>query len=196
MLDPLRTALVVVDMQNDFCSPQGAMASLGLDVSANDALVRRLPGFVDDLRRQGALVVWVRHVERPDMVSPAEAVRREATGLARVPICAPGSWGAQLVDALHPVDGDVSLEKWRFSAFVGTPLPQILHAHGRDQIVVCGTAANVCVDSTVRDASMRGLRVVVPSDMVGWTRRHLADAALETLALYFGEVVASAALTR
>jgi ureidoacrylate peracid hydrolase len=193
---PGRTALLVIDMQQDFCAPDGAMAGLGADTSVNAEVAGRLPAFVDAARAAGSLVVWVRQVARPDLVSPARRARAAAMGRSAMTVCAEGSPGTALADGLVPVEGDVQLEKWRYSAFVGTPLHNLLRATGRDHVVVCGTAANVCVDSTIRDAYMADLEVTMLTDLVGWTREDLARPAIENLQFYFCAGTTSSELLR
>ncbi len=191
---PQRTAVLVIDMQNDFCSPTGAMAALGADVRVNADLAGRLPDFLDRARTAGCLVVWVRQAAHEQLVSPARRARAEAMGRTPLSVCAAGTWGAELADGLRPAPGDCDLEKTRYSAFVGTPLHNLLRAHGRDHVVVVGTAANVCVDSTIRDAYMADLAVTMPTDLVGWTRADLAEAAIRNLGFYFCEATTSAEL--
>lgn len=191
---PRGTAVLVIDMQNDFCSPNGAMAALGADVRVNAELAYRLPGFLDQARAAGCLVVWVRQAAHEQLVSPARRARAEAMGRSPLSVCAAGSWGAELAEGLRPAPGDCHLEKTRYSAFVGTPLHNLLRAHGRDDLVVVGTAANVCVDSTIRDAYMADLTVTMPTDLVGWTRADLAQAAMRNLGFYFCETTTSAEL--
>lgn len=186
-----RTAVVVVDMQNDFCSPDGAMASLGADVSANAALAERLPRFLDEARARGALIVWVRQAAREELVSEARRNRARAMGRSATAIAAAGSWGAELASGLVPAPDDVEIEKTRYSAFVGTTLHNLLRARERDQLIVCGTAANVCVDSTIRDAYMADYSVAMGSDLVGWTREDLARSAIANLEFYFCDVATS-----
>ncbi|MFD6754427.1 MULTISPECIES: cysteine hydrolase family protein [Micromonospora] len=189
-----RTAVLVIDMQNDFCSPAGAMAALGADVQVNATLAGRLPNFLDRARDAGCLVVWVRQAAHEQLVSPARRARAEAMGRSPLSVCAAGSWGAELADGLRPEPGDCHLEKTRYSAFVGTPLHNLLRANGRDHVVVVGTAANVCVDSTIRDAYMADLATTMPTDLVGWTRADLAEAAIRNLGFYFCETTTSAEL--
>ncbi|MBL6276261.1 cysteine hydrolase [Micromonospora fiedleri] len=189
-----RTAVLVIDMQNDFCSPAGAMAALGADVQVNAAVAGRLPRFLDRARNAGCLVVWVRQAAHEQLVSPARRARAEAMGRSPLSVCAAGSWGAELAEGLRPEPGDCHLEKTRYSAFVGTPLHNLLRAHGRDHVVVVGTAANVCVDSTIRDAYMADLATTMPTDLVGWTRADLAEAAIRNLGFYFCETTTSAEL--
>lgn len=188
------TAVIVVDMQNDFCSSEGALARHGADVSRNQQVAAALPYFLDKARDQGALIVWITQSSREEHVSDARRARAAAMGRGVTEVAGAGTWGAELYEGLIPQDTDIVMEKTKYSSFVGTPLRNVLHARGRGTVIVCGTAANVCVDSTVRDAYMSDLTVVVPKDLVGWTKQHLAEAALESLGFYFCEVVESAEL--
>lgn len=186
--DALDTAIIVVDMQNDFCSPRGAMAALGADTSVNLEVARRLPTFLDRAREMGALVVWVRQAAREELVSEARRVRAKAMNRAALGIAIAGTWGSELAEGLSPAPGDPIIEKTRYSAFVGTPLHNLLRAQQRNHVVVCGTAVNVCVDSTIRDAAMADYSVTMPSDLVGWTRHDLAEPAKQNLEFYFCDV--------
>lgn len=191
-----QTAVIVVDMQNDFCSASGALAGMGFDVSKNQKAAAALPEFLDEARKRGALVVWVLQSAREEFVSDARRQRAAAMQRGVTDVAAAGSWGAELYDGLSPASEDVTIEKSKYSAFVGTPLRNMLQARGRTKLVVCGTAANVCVDSTVRDAYMADFTVAVPRDLVGSTRTDLAESALENLAFYFCDVVDSEDLIR
>lgn len=191
-----RTAVLVVDLQNDFCDPDGAMGRLGADVGANVEVVRKVVPFLAAARRAGCLIVFVRQIADELTTSPARRARMATMGRTSQTVCASGTWGAELHPALTIEAGDVVIDKTRYSAFVGTPLDLVLRSQGRDHVVVVGTAANVCVDSTARDAYMRDYHVIVPRDLVGHTKGHLADAALENLAIYFADVTTADALRR
>lgn len=191
-----QTAVIVVDMQNDFCSAEGALAGLGFDVAKNQEVAGVLPPFLDGARERGALVVWILQGARDEFVSDARRERAAAMQRGVTEIAKAGTWGSELYEGLIPEPEDVTIEKSKYSAFVGTPLRNMLQARRRTKLIVCGTAANVCVDSTVRDAYMADFTVAVPRDLVGSTRTALAEAALENLAFYFCDVVGSAELIR
>lgn len=182
-------AAVVIDMQNDFCHPEGAMAALGADVAVNAALVRPVRRFVDAVHAVGGRVVFVRLEHTPEhRPLPAPGVPPDG-------VCDAGSWGAQLVSGLTALPGDLSISKTRYSAFLGTDLESVLRSNGIGALVVTGTTANVCVDSTVRDAAQRGFTTWVLSDLVGYVRADLAEPCLRNLGLYFADVRTSAGLT-
>lgn len=187
-------AVLVIDMQRDFCDADGALARLGADVSRSHAVIGPLDAFVGRLRDRGASIIWVRQVARTEFVSDARRRRAAAMGRTPTAICAAGSSGTELADGLHPVPVDVMLEKSRYSAFVGTGLELMLRAQGIQTVVVCGTSANVCVDSTTRDAYLRDFDAVVAEDLLGWTDGALADAALRILAAYFATVAPADAI--
>lgn len=191
MVSAGRTAVVVVDMQHDFCHPDGAMAQLGFDVSANESIVEPLANFLDRARGAGVSVIYLRQSASDWTSSPARRARAEAMGRSANAVCATGSWGAEIHAALAPHDDDLVIDKYRYSGFVGGALELVLRSREVDTVVVVGTAANVCVDSTARDAFMRDFSVVVARDLVGHTRRDLAEAALENLGIYFATVCRS-----
>lgn len=188
---PERTAVLVIDLQNDFCSDRGALAVRGADVRRNQEILSGVASFVDEARAQGCLIVWVRQVADAYTASPARQARSAAMGRTATTVCARDTWGAELAAPLAPHSNDVVMEKHRYSAFVGTALEMVLRSTGRDHVVVCGTAANVCVDSTARDAYMRDFHVRVPDDLVGYSREDLGRPALETLSIYFAEVTSA-----
>lgn len=179
-------AVLVIDVQNDFCHPQGAMAALGADVSVNAALVGPLTAFLETARSAGSRIVFVR-LAHDDEHRPVAA-----RGVPPEGVCVEGSWGAEIVQEVAVEPGDLVVTKARYSAFLGTDLEQSLRDVGVETLVVVGTTANVCVDTTVRDAAQRGFAVRVLSDLVGYVRRDLAEPALYNLGLYFAEVTSSA----
>lgn len=194
---PVRAAVVVVDMQRDFCSPAGAFARAGVDIAANARIVPAMADFVDRMRSAGSLVVWVEQLWAAPYVSPAIR-RRLRRAPERTSLCEEGSAGAELVDGLRVDPSDVIVRKYRYSAFVGSGLDQVLRSAGIQTVVLVGTAANACVDTTARDAAQRDFDVVIGADLVGYTDARLASAALENLDRHFafvwssGEILAAA----
>lgn len=186
--NPDRTAVVVVDMQHDFCHPEGAMAALGFDIAANRAIVSPLGEFLAHARSSGVRVIYLCQSAGDWTSSSARREHADRMGRPADAICAAGTWGAQIHPALAPQHNDLVMEKYRYSGFVGTGLELVLRSCGVDTVVVVGTAANVCVDSTVRDAFMRDFSVIVAGDLVGHTRADLAEPALENLGIYFADV--------
>ncbi|MFA9432050.1 cysteine hydrolase family protein [Egicoccus sp. AB-alg2] len=180
---------MAIDVQNDFCDPSGALARLGADVSANEAMVDALARTLPGLREVGFGITAVRQVTSLRTTSPARRRRMAALGRDPLAVCAEGSWGAELHPGAGFSDADQVIEKHRYSAFVDTALPLLLRSARADGIIVVGTAANVCVDSTVRDAFMRDFEVIVVPELVGWTDQRLGRPAIDNLGRHFATLM-------
>lgn len=189
-VDPAHTAIVVVDMQNDFCAQGGSLdRRLGCDEAANAALADRIMALVAAGRARGAPIVWVQAIYDDKYVPPpmlAKAAERGDTG----PRCAEGSWGADFY-RLRPDDGDILIRKHCYSAFQGTPLDQLLRRRGVRTLVVTGVSTNICVESTFRDGHSRGYYIVVPADCVASPAPDLHAATLRNVETLIGDVTAA-----
>jgi nicotinamidase-related amidase len=173
-LDPARTALVVVDMQNDFVSEGGTLV-----VPDAAGTVPAIAALVGRARDAGARVVFTQDThgeEDPEFaIWPAHA--RE------------GTWGWQIVDELAPRPQDTVLRKPRYDAFYGTPLDHLLRVWGVRTVVVCGTVANICVHYTAASAALRWYDVVIPRDAVSALDPFdLAASLRQTAFLFAGRV--------
>lgn len=187
---PSRVAVVVIDMQRDFCSPTGAFARAGIDITANQRIVPAVAAFVDNLRSAGALVAWVRQLASPRHMSPAIA-RRLRRAPERLQLCHQSSPGAELAEGLKVQPADAVVDKYRYSAFFGSSLDQVLRSAQIQTVVLVGTAANGCVDSTARDAAQMDYDVLVAADLTGHTDATLAAASLRNLDRHFAVVCRS-----
>ncbi|MCQ4160204.1 cysteine hydrolase [Roseomonas sp. GC11] len=158
------TALLVVDLQNDFLHPEGAYARGGLAEPAIAALPQRLKPLAEALRAKGGWVVSTQFTLVPGkdgepIISPHLKALRPF--LRKGDFC-PGAWGHQLVDALQPAD--LSVEKVAYSAFYMTRLEWVLRKSGIRRLLVGGIVTNGGVASTVRDAHVRDIDVTVLED--------------------------------
>ncbi|MBS45998.1 MAG: isochorismatase [Nocardioides sp.] len=172
-VDLARTAVLVVDMQNDFCHPDGWLAGIGVDVSGGAGAVDALAGLLPRLRSAGVPVVWVSWGNRPDQVNLPPNVRHvydpEGRGLgigsgnspAGAPVLEAGSWGAALVDGLAVERGDLSVDKYRMSGFVDTPLDSVLRQLRVDTLLLTGVNTDQCVYATLVDAANLGYDTVL-----------------------------------
>lgn len=192
--DPRHSALLVIDLQNDFVSPAGGLARLGVDLAPLREMLRRAVQLVADARQEGVKIIYVRHVNSDDASSPPILEKRGEQGRDRVPVVWKGSWGAALAPELDARAEDIVLEKTRFDGFLNTDLDCRLRALGIQTVVLSGLSTNVCVDSTARAAFMRDYFVLIPEDCVAASIRHLHAPALETLARYFVTVTRADAL--
>jgi nicotinamidase-related amidase len=199
-LDPARTALLVVDFQNDFVKEEGFFAGAGHDVAPCQAAVDRTRQLLDEVRPHGIPVYFSRSISRkPEFRLPPLRFRASQgsdgfkPGEGGKKVFAADSWGAQIVDELPPQPDDVVIDKQRYDFFFDTSLEEQLREHGIDTIVVTGATTNCCVDSTARSGFMRGFAVLVLSDCVAGfgNEDDLNAGALRNLELFFG-VVATA----
>jgi len=178
-LDPQTTALVVVDMQNDFVSDGGA-----LQVPDAQATVPAIADLLRRFRAAGARVVFTQDTHRdPDpefAIWPPHAIE--------------GTRGHAIVGDLHPLPDDTVLPKPRYDAFYGTPLDHLLRQWGIRTLVICGTVANICVHYTAASAALRWYDVVIPRDAVSALDPFdLAASLRQTTALFNGRVTARGA---
>lgn len=184
-----RFAVVLVDLQNDFCHPDGVFARAGLRLTGLDALVERVAALAAAARAGGHLVVWTRMVYDSDDEVGLLAQRSPflaSEGLRR------DTWGAELVDGLAAERADHVVDKRRFSAFFATGLEALLEREGIRDLVVAGVRTDFCVESTVRDALFRDLAAVVPSDAVGGFVPELHEHSLRLMGTVFARIVDTA----
>ncbi|OFX13806.1 MAG: isochorismatase [Armatimonadetes bacterium RBG_19FT_COMBO_69_19] len=178
---PATTALIVVDMQNDFVKPGGALVV----PSAAETIpaVQRLLALA---RGHGPAVFYTQDTHEPgDIEFPiwGEHVLR-------------GSWGWRIVDELIPQAGERVIEKLRYDGFFGTSLDHELRLRGIATVIVCGTVANICVLHTAGSAALRGYGVILPVDAISAiTPFDLQVAIRQTSFLYRGVITTAEAIT-
>jgi len=188
-LQPRHTALVVIDMQNDFCAEGGylhqraAARNLAFDAAANARLADRIATLVDAARRAGAPVVWVRAVYDFKYRSEAFIAKGGEEGL-----CMEGSWGVDFF-RLRPEPGDPVVTKHSFNGFHDTNLHAVLMGRGIRTLLMTGVATNVCVDSTLREGFFLGYHIVLVEDCVGSGNQAGHEGTLTTVRLNFGTVL-------
>lgn len=182
---PGRTALVAIDMQNDFLHPEGWYARQGIDTAHMRAAIEPTAALVREARAHGVPVVWTRHGFRDLRDAGILARHRpffEGGGLRQ------GTWGYGLLEDCGPAEGDRFVDKQRLSAFFGTNLELVLRALGAETVLFCGVLTNQCVAATGKDASFRDLQPIVVREATGTTLPHLHEPALEMMAVGWAEV--------
>ena len=191
-----RPALLVVDMQNDFCAEDGFLsraraASGGPAVQAEDnvRVADNIGVLAEAARKAGAPVVWIRSIYDFKYLAPAHIAKRGG----KEGLCMEGSWGADFF-RVRPQPGDVVVTKHTFSGFHGTDLHEQLQSRGVRTLVMTGVATNVCVDSTLREGFFLGYHIVVAEDGVASSNRAGHEGTLSTVRVNFGSVVPSAQL--
>lgn len=192
-VSPGRATLVVIDVQNDFCHEAGAYARAGADVAGIQLAVARLEYLVEQARHVDVPVIFVRTEHGPFTDSEAWLHRRPQGEPSRN--CLAGSWGAEFY-RLRPQPGEVVITKHRYSAFVGTPLEQVLRSLRRDSLLFGGVATNVCVESSARDALMRDYHVTLVADCCAAKDAQRHQAAVRNIQENFGWVATSDQVVR
>jgi nicotinamidase-related amidase len=167
-VDPARTALLVIDMQNDFVREGGTL------------VVPDAEATLPQIARQAAMKIVfsqdTHDVGDPEWRIWGEHVRR-------------GTWGWQIVDELAPRDDELVLQKVRYDAFYGTPLDHFLRLWGMETVVICGTVANICVHYTAASAALRWYEVIIPRDAVSALEPFDLESSLrQTAFLFAGKV--------
>ncbi len=178
-LDPTRTAVVVVDMQNAFCHPDGSLYA-----PDSEAAIEPVSTLVDRAHDAGASVVYTRDVHPPEQFDDAHYYDEFERWGEHV---LEGSWDAELVDALDPQPTDHVVEKHTYDAFQQTELDGYLSARGIDDLLFCGTLANVCVLHSAGSAGLRDYRPIIVEDALGYLEADHRDYAVEHADWLFGE---------
>lgn len=179
---PSRTALLVIDMQHDFCSPVGVMGSQQADLTGARTILPRIVRLVAEARRAGALVVFLQNVNLPHAHSSSDAeIGRRVARRTPPDITLKDSWGAQFVPELAPRADDVVVAKHRRSGFLHTDLEMILRASRRDVVLCVGMVTSACVISTALDAAQRDFYCYVVEDCVAAYDSGLHEAAMTVL---------------
>ena len=175
-------AVVVVDVQNDFCHPDGHFARHGKDLASATAALPPLVAFVQAAQAKGLPCVFVRQRSEPEGRSDSPAWLRLKTRDGKSPdYTLPDRWGAQLVAGLVPGPDDIVVEKYRPDAFLGTPLDALLRARGLESLVFVGTTTEGCLESSVRSASYRDYYVIVAEDLVFSPNAALHEGSLRLM---------------
>jgi ureidoacrylate peracid hydrolase len=186
-LKPAHSAVLVIDMQNDFCAEKGFVETvIGKDVSACRAVVPEIMSLVNAARRHGVPVFWVKANYDPERLP--EGMRVKQGENSTVVCCGTGSWGGEFY-GVEPAAGDVVIEKSSYSAFAGTDVEKQLRDRGVRTLVFAGVQTNVCVESSLRDAVCRGFYAVLAQDCVASHTLPLHEATLKNVQFLFGDVL-------
>ena len=179
-LDPASTAVVVVDMQNGFCHPEGSLYAPG-----SENAIEPCASLVDRAREAGVPVVYTRDVHPPEQFEDAHYYDEFDRWGEHV---VEGSWEAEIVDGLDVAEEDLVVVKHTYDAFYQTELEGWLDAHNIDNLVFGGTLANVCVLHTAGSAGLRDYRPVLVEDAIGFIEEDDREYALDHAGWLFGEV--------
>lgn len=186
---PDRTALIVIDMQNDLCAPGGVVAQTGADLSMVEQMLPRVQHLLAAARRTGVPIAHLKLTDDPLSILTSPAMvsfrygRKFLTGVTAYLM--DGTWGWEILPELRPEPGEAVIPKYRPDGFVGTMLDAFLRANGLDTVVLAGVATHGCVEATARGAASRDYTVVVPRDCVANREPELHEASLTVMTALF-----------
>ena len=176
-IDPARTGVVVVDMQNSFASKGGMLDLIGLDISGARSAIAATKKVIEAARAAGMKVIYLLMsyaadlsnsggVNSPHWHKESGLILMRKNPELRGKILTPGTWDEAVVDELKPAPTDIIIRKSRYSGFVGTNLDMVLKTYNVQYLIFTGIATNVCVESTLRDAYFREYWPIIVSDAV------------------------------
>lgn len=183
----MKNALIVVDMQNGFCRPEGSFPKLGMSLAGVEIAVANAAVAVAHARETGMPVIFTRQVFRPGYhdLGRWERSRPPDLGLDGWPASTgallAGSWDGDVVDELGRTPEDLVVDKVRFDAFQWTSLEPLLRGLGVTDLVVCGVVTNFCVETTVRSAVVRDFQVTLLEDCCASRTPRLHEIGIEIM---------------
>jgi len=210
VIDPARSAVIVVDMQNDFGAEGGMFARAGIDISGIRSVVAPIRTVLAAARQHGIQVVYLKMAFRPDLSDAG--LPDSPTWLKHLPlgvgdiVNAPDgsesrvlvrdTWNTDIVDGLDPEEGDIVLYKTRYSGFYETDLDAELRRLDIQSVIFTGCTTSVCVESTLRDAMFRDYHCLLLEDCTAEPigndlSRSNHDASLLVVRLLFGRTATS-----
>jgi len=193
--DITTSALIIVDMQNDFVHPDGAFgrraredAAARIDIDFLASTIPNVRRLAEAFRHHGRPVVYVAIMLKPDYSDAAVPYWRHHRRPSDGPSIVEGTWGAQIIDELTPHGGEHVVIKKGFGGFSHTPLDTILRNYGVTTCVVTGVTTCVCVSTTVRGGVEYNYRMILVQDAVAEIHRDAHAAELKTMARVFADV--------
>jgi nicotinamidase-related amidase len=207
MFDTASTALVIIDMQRDFCDDGGYAAQAGLDTARLAGTIVNIRLLLDAARAAGLLVVHTREGHLPDLSDcpPAKLARSIAAGApigqrgAMGRLLVRGEYGHDIIDNLKPEAGEPIIDKPGYGAFHRTGLEDLLQRRAIQTLILCGVTTEVCVHSTLREAVDRGLACITVGDACAASDPALQQPALDMIGVeggIFGAVADTESLLR
>lgn len=179
---PRRTALVLIDFQADFGSPEGLMAKLGADIGPAQKAIAEAEVLVSAARKAGVTVIFVRLLTRPGKETPFVREAKTRRGYSPPVLCAEDTPGAAFIGP-QPLSDEAIISKTRFSAFANTGLAEQLKARGVDTLVLAGLTTECCVAASAWDALERDFHLVIAANACAAYEPALHDNTLRALAL-------------
>ena len=202
-----RTALLIIDMQRDFCAPGGYADTAGLDIANLRKPIPQIQQLLSAARAHAMLVIHTREGHRSDLLDCTPSKKaRSARAAAPIGSAGPmgkllirGEYGHDFINELTPTTGEPIIDKSGYGAFHQTDLEIILRSQNIDQLILTGVTTEVCVQSTLREAVDRGFSCITLSDACGSAYPELHQASLAMIMVeggIFGEVLTTDAMLK
>ncbi|MGD9923366.1 MAG: isochorismatase family cysteine hydrolase [Pseudorhodoplanes sp.] len=194
VVEPSHTALLIIDMQHDFCSPKGLFDRIGKDLGMMRPAVKRVASLVETARNVGVTPIFIQNQWLPNNRAVSGSFLRFMIfkqGMDPKEGCTvSGSWGAGILPETGIRPDDIVVQKWRPSAFRSTNLDMVLRCNNIRSVVLTGVITQGCVESTARDAMFHDYYTVVVKDCVATYNRDLHDASLKVMGSRFDMISA------
>lgn len=204
LVKPDQCAVIVIDMQNDFCHDDGLIPRGELDprhvgvkpdMTLMKACIPALARLIESARSAGVRIFFVRFIE-DDRYQPLPLLMKKRQVGRTKTLCEEGTWGAEFIAGLVPKPGDAIVTKYVYSALIATDLEKTLQDAGIRTLIVTGVATEVCVESTIRDGCQLGFNIVEPRDCVASYDGAGHQSSLTLVRRYFGWVTSSEEIRR
>jgi ureidoacrylate peracid hydrolase len=182
---------MVIDVQNDFCHPEGAQAKQGKEISAMTAVVPNIITLIEEGRKARLQILFIRACH--NKFTRSEAWENKKGGPDVPHLCDEGSWGADFY-MIKPLPDEHIIFKSRYSAFIGTDLDIILRCTGIKTLILSGVTTNTCVESTARQGFMMDYNIVFLEDCTATHYIEEHKAALNNIEQNYGFVTSSTEL--
>ncbi len=209
--DAKSTAIIVIDMQNDFGTQGGMFDKAGIDISTIQKVVNPISNVLIAARKKGVQIIYLKMGFKPDlsdmggMEYPTRVKRAKRLHIGDTVVAPNGkesrilvhdTWNTEILAELKPLPNDIIIKKNRFNGFYQTPLDSLLRSIGKKYLIITGCTTSICVESTVRDAFFRGYMPIVLADCtaepIGQNfSRSNHEASLLTIQTSFGLVSSS-----
>ncbi|MFT8320945.1 MAG: isochorismatase family cysteine hydrolase [Bacillus sp. (in: firmicutes)] len=183
-----KSALIIVDVQNDFCHMEGSLARQGMDVGMVDQMLPSLKKLIIELKELHIPIIYIQtiHEDCTDSVTWTKRLKDKS----QANVCRKDTWGADFYE-IAPDDKDIVVIKHRYSAFIHTKLESVLRSMNIETLLMAGVSTNVCVESTARDGFMLDYDIIFLADCTAAFSKEAHDMTLKNIDQFFGMVADS-----